>query len=328
MAAVCMAAAQLRSGAVPEPAGEMAALQLCGSFLTWLNWSICTEQPGCQTAQPPLKAGGINAFANWTCCRGCFSLCFPSRQRSGRAEGIRALPGAPTRARRAGPETGWRRRIPLPIPSPCVAVGGEQDSSLGTEVGSTRIPPCHAGAVTADGPQPFKEGLQRLWPPYCICIEASSPGTHLPAERCPHIPTPPSSPAPLPSWQRSAGSGGANKQRFDHVKEMEAFARAHLTARGERRAGAGGAMVITACLHSLPHLAAELFHPRKQPGSHYSQPAAISHFPALPHHPPALPHHPPALPTSPPRGATHCLPRRWLPRFIPFSLALLLEEQQ
>lgn len=35
-------------------------------------------------------------------------------------------PGAPTCARRAGPETSWRRRIPLPIPSPCVAVGEEQ----------------------------------------------------------------------------------------------------------------------------------------------------------------------------------------------------------
>lgn len=97
MAAVCMAAAQLQSGAAPEPAGEMAALQLCGSFLTWLNWSICTEQPGCQTAQPPLKAGGINAFANWTCCRGCFSALFSSQAAVGACWGYQsqALPPVP-----------------------------------------------------------------------------------------------------------------------------------------------------------------------------------------------------------------------------------------
>lgn len=57
-------------------------------LLTWRNWSICTEQLGCQSSlSAPLGASSINAFANWTCCHGFslffffFLLCFASRLR-------------------------------------------------------------------------------------------------------------------------------------------------------------------------------------------------------------------------------------------------------
>lgn len=200
--------------------------------------------------------------------------------------------GAPTCARRAGPETSWRRRIPLPVPSPCVAVGGERDSSLGTEVGSTR--PLRATM----GPSPPTDcSHSRRARSSCGRLIASVSTRAAPARSSPRSGAHTSPPSFLPCPPSPAGSGAPGPEerinRFDRAEEMEAFARAHLTARGERRAG--GVMVITACLRSLPHLAAELSILARSP-------APATRSPQSPPIPSSAPSPPGSAPSSPPWG--------------------------
>lgn len=110
--------------------------------------------------------------------------------------------GAPTCARRAGPETSWRRRIPLPVPSPCVAVGGERDSSLGTEVGSTR--PLRATM----GPSPPTDcSHSRRARSSCGRLIASVSTRAAPARSSPRSGAHTSPPSFLPCPNSPAGSG-------------------------------------------------------------------------------------------------------------------------